>query len=144
MYVQHSIHIERAVDDCARLLAEAPRTWFPRLGSNGDSKVGFRFAGVTVRKRVRLELGAPLKQGDWTEVPFTWRATFPERLFPVMVGKVELLPVDRNTTRLAVSGMYEPPLGKLGAMIDDAVMHGIAEATVKELALSLERQISPA
>jgi hypothetical protein len=30
--------------------------------------------------------------------------------------------------------MYEPPLGKLGAQLDEAVLHNVAEGTVKELA----------
>jgi hypothetical protein len=30
--------------------------------------------------------------------------------------------------------MYQPPLGRFGKQVDDAVMHKVAEATIKELA----------
>ncbi len=71
----------------------------------------------------------------------TWKASFPERLFPTMEGKVELAPVDGLTTRLTVSGMYQPPLGRVGRQLDQAVMHSVAEATVKELAESIAERL---
>lgn len=141
MYVQHSVHIDRSIDECVQLLERGPRTWFPRLEGNGKSDVGLRIAGVTIRKRVTVELGEPENRGEWTNVPVTWKATFPERLFPVLTGRLEIVPVEKQKTRLTVSGMYEPPLGRLGALIDDAVMHSVAEATVRELTESIAKQL---
>lgn len=141
MYVQHSVHIDRATDECARVLERGPRTWFPRLQSDSRSAVGLRVAGVSLRKRVTVELGEPEHKGNWTNVPISWKATFPERLFPVLNGRLELVPVEKEVTRLTVSGMYEPPLGRLGALIDDAVMHSVAEATVREVTESIAKQL---
>lgn len=101
-----------------------------------------RVAGVSVRKTVTVDLGAPVTTGEWVNVPLTWHATFPEKLFPVLVGKLELSPVEKDVTRLTVSGMYEPPLGKVGALIDDAVMHNVAQATVKELTEAISKQLA--
>jgi hypothetical protein len=141
MYVQHSVHIDRSVEECARLLERGPRTWFPRLEGDGKSDVGLRVAGVSIRKGVTVALGEPENRGDWTDVPISWKATFPERLFPVLTGRLELVPVEKQVTRLTVSGMYEPPLGRLGELIDDAVMHTVAEATVRELTESIAGQL---
>lgn len=141
MYVQHSVHIERPVGECAELLERGPRTWFPRLSGDGKSDVGLRVAGVTIRKRVTVQLGEPEKTGQWTNVPVSWKATFPESLFPVLTGRLEVVPVAKEETRITVSGMYEPPLGRLGALIDDAVMHSVAEATVRELTESIADQL---
>ena len=141
MYVQHSVHIDRPVEQCAAALERGPRTWFPRLQAGNASEVGLRVAGVSVRKRVTVELGEPEKVGAWTNVPISWKATFPEQLFPVLVGRLELIPVDPGVTRLTVSGMYEPPLGRLGALIDDAIMHSVADATVREVTESIGRQL---
>jgi hypothetical protein len=141
MYIQHSVHINRAVADCAELLERGPRTWFPRLRADRQTEVGLRVAGVSVRKRVSVDLGEPEKAGNWTNVPISWKATFPEKLFPVLTGRLELVPVEPEVTRLTVSGMYEPPLGKLGALIDDAVMHSVAEATVREVTESIAKQL---
>ena len=141
MYVQHSVHVDRPSAECAEVLQRGPRTWFPRLQEDSKSAVGLRVAGVTVRKRVTVELGEPEHQGDWTNVPISWKATFPEQLFPVLTGRLELVPVDKKVTRLTVSGMYEPPLGRLGALIDEAVMHSVAEATVREVTESIAKQL---
>ena len=141
VYVQHSVHIDRPVKQAASVLERGPRTWFPNLAGDGKTEVGLRVAGISVQKRVTVELGEPETKGDWTNVPITWKATFPEQLFPVLTGRLELTPVDRNSTRLTLSGMYEPPLGRLGTLIDDAVMHSVAEATVREVAESIARQL---
>jgi len=142
MYVQHSVHIDQPVENCAAALERGPRTWFPRLQGDNEAAVGLRVAGVSVRKRVIVELGEPETKGEWTNVPISWKATFPEQLFPVLVGRVELVPVEKNVTRLTVSGMYEPPLGRLGALIDDAIMHSVAEATVREVTESIALQFA--
>src|SRR5438270_12690731 len=141
MYVQHSVHIDRSVDHCVELLQRGPRTWFPRLRGDGELEVGLRVAGVTIRKRVAVQLGEPEDRGQLTNVPVSWKATFPERLFPVLTGRLELVPVGSEETRLTVSGLYEPPLGRLGALIDDAIMHGVADATVRELTESIAEQL---
>ena len=134
MFVQHSVHINSPFEVCGATLARDPKRWFPRLGDQALYAVGPRIAGIPIRKSVHIEAGEPVKLGDWIEVPITWRATYITGLFPVMVGKVELVPVDPGVTRLSVCGMYEPPLGRLGKHVDDAVMHRVAKATVKELA----------
>ena len=141
MYVQHSIHIDRPVRQAATVLARSPRTWFPHLTGDGSTEVGLRVAGISVHKRVTVELGEPETKGDWTNVPISWKATFPEALFPILTGRLELTPVDKQSTRLTLSGMYKPPLGRLGTLIDDAVMHSVAEATVRELAESIARRL---
>jgi hypothetical protein len=142
MYVQHSVHIDHSVQECAAALSRAPRTWFPRLTEDSATAVGLKIAGISLRKRVSIDLGEPVSEGEWTNVPVSWKATFPEQLFPVMTGKIELAPVDKNVTRLTVSGMYEPPLGRFGALLDEAVMHSVAEATVKEVTESIAKQLA--
>jgi hypothetical protein len=58
-----------------------------------------------------------------------------------MEGKVSLSPAGQDSTKLAVSGVYEPPLGRLGEDLNEALMHGVAERTVRELAESIARRL---
>jgi len=141
MFVQHSVHINGSFEVCSARLARDPKSWFPHLGDQATYTVGPRIAGVPFKKRVHVEAGEPVKLGDWIEVPVTWRATYITGLFPVMVGKVELVAVDLDVTRLTVCGMYEPPLGRFGKHVDDALLHRVAEATVKELAEAIAKVI---
>jgi hypothetical protein len=141
VFVMHSVHIDRPIAEVNAALTEGPRRWFPRFDSLGHAEVGPLVAGFGFRTKVTIEVGEPLTTGDLTEVPVTWQATFIKQLFPVMTGKVELAPVDPHTTRLTVCGMYQPPLGDLGKQLDDALMHKVAEATVKDLAESIAKRI---
>ncbi len=142
MYVQHSVHIDHPVSECAQALERAPRTWFPRLTSDHTSAVGLRLAGISVRKSVTIDLGEPVRKGDWVNVPVEWRATFPKALFPALAGRIELSPSGKAETRLTVSGMYQAPLGRFGALVDEAIMHSVAQATVKELTEAIATQLS--
>jgi len=144
MFVEHSVQIDQPVGTVTAVLAAGPREWFARLDELGRSAVGAQVAGIVVRKKVAVEVGLPETTGDWTTIPITWRATFIEKLFPVMVGKVELAPVDARATKLTVGGMYEPPLGPLGRQLDNAFMHTVAEATVTDLAESIAVRLEAA
>jgi hypothetical protein len=144
MFVQHSVHVEHSVKACTDALMQGPPKWFPLTSGKNISSVGLHVAGVPVRKRVVVELGEPEQTATWTAIPLTWKATFLERLFPTMTGKIELAPTDANVTRLTVSGMYQPPLGRLGEQLDEALMHNVAEGTVKELAESIAERLHKA
>ena len=52
-------------------------------------------------------------------------------LFPVLDADITLTRAGEKTTVLAVSGSYRPPLGSLGAGLDRAFMHLVADATIR-------------
>ncbi len=144
MHVEHSLHINRPVKELSDSLVEGPAMWFPGLKHDNVASVGLHVAGIPVRKKVVVEFGEPARTSTWAVVPVTWRATFPEALFPIMTGKVSVSPVSKDESRLTVSGMYEPPLGKLGEELNEAVMRKVAKATVKELAEHIAQRLGNA
>jgi hypothetical protein len=111
------------------------------MATSGRATVGPKVAGIGIRKKVDVEFGEPVTAGSWTEIPVSWHARSVPQLFPVMTGKIELAPVDGRNTRLTVCGMYRAPLGDLGEFLDDALMHKVAEATVKDLAESIGERL---
>src|SRR5215472_8293777 len=121
MYITHSVHVAHPLDECVEAITRSPRAWFPGLREDKSSRVGINIAGIRVGKRVAVELGNMIRDGDWAEVGITWKATAARPFFPIFEGKVQLAPVDPAVTRLTVSGMYKPPLGQLGLELDDAV-----------------------
>lgn len=52
-------------------------------------------------------------------------------LFPVLDADITLTPAGEHDSLLMVRGAYRPPLGNLGATLSRAVMHRIAEATIR-------------
>lgn len=137
MHVEHSVHIQRPVKDLSDALIRQPEKWFPK-------SVGIHVGGVPVRKRVTVEFGDPVKTTTWAVIPISWKPTFARKLLPDMAGKVDLSPVSNVETRLTVSGMYEAPLGRLGEQLDEALMHNVAQGTVKELAESIAKRLEKA
>jgi len=135
MHVQHSVHIQQPVKTLSETLLHDPAKWLPR-------SVGVHVGGVPVRKRVTIQFGEPVKTSTWAVIPISWQPTFGRKLLPEMNGKVELAPVSTSETRLTVSGMYQPPLGKVGEQLDEALMHNVAEGTVKELAESIADKLN--
>ncbi len=50
-----------------------------------------------------------------------------------MDADIWLTPAGEHSARLSVAGVYRPPLGALGADLDKAVFHRVADATVQSL-----------
>ncbi len=72
----------------------------------------------------------PVAKGDATVVPLRWVATGQlTSLLPVFDAGIELNAAGDDTSRLALRGNYRPPLGKVGALIDTAILHTVAQAT---------------
>ncbi len=137
----------------AAALLHAPEQWMPALASSADedgqrllAEVGFAVERRRIGKQVEIKLGQPVQTAGRTRLPITWRATGPHRLFPVLDGELEVAPLGPNLTQLGLSASYKPPLGSLGASLDRALLHRVAEATVRDfvnrVAAVLEEQAS--
>lgn len=138
MFIRHNVHVEQPVEVCRRELMEPPERWVPdpMAGEPGERrflvKVGVKSPAARIGKQVELTVGTPEVAGHWVAVPVAWHATGPSGLFPVLDGKLTLQPIGPHTSMLSVSGQYEPPLGALGREIDHALLHTVAEATVRD------------
>jgi hypothetical protein len=118
---------------------EDPASWVPVLadaatvhGHQVLSAVGF---GETRRfeKKVKLEFGRPVTLPAKTLLPMRWRPQGGgEGLFPVLDADLEIAPMGPDVTQLAITARYEPPFGAVGRLIDRAVLHRVAEATLKD------------
>lgn len=72
---------------------------------------------------------APLG-GHSTHLHLSWQAAKRPGLFPLMNGDLSVYALSPTETQLDFEGDYEPPLGVVGAALDAAVGHRIAEASV--------------
>jgi hypothetical protein len=69
-----------------------------------------------------------------TAVWLRWEATGPAGgLFPVLDADLLLGPAGLEKTCMTLNGCYRPPLGRLGAGLDRAVLHRVASATIGAL-----------
>ena len=105
-----------------------------RVGPLGD------LPGTT--KLIRVLLLDPIDLDGTLSVGLRWEATgIAGGLFPVLDGDI-VLSLEGTGTRLALSGVYRPPLGRAGAWLDTAILHKVADATVNALLHSIAEALT--
>jgi hypothetical protein len=112
--------------------------WLPGLMSRAEesgerrlAEVGFGHA-VRVERCVEVFVGAPARVESTTILPIAWRPAGGQALFPAMSAEIELAPVGEDRTQLAIGATYTPPFGLVGRVADRALLHRVAEATIKD------------
>lgn len=122
-------------DDARSLFVEATRAAASRANSVaaglhvnvGGVEVGAEIA-ITVYQIEDVDKG-PLDR-EATRVELEWEAARTPGLFPLMNGQLWAYALSGTETQLDFDGVYTPPLGLVGAAVDAAVGHRIAEASV--------------
>jgi hypothetical protein len=96
-------------------------------------------------KLVRVRLLEPIRRGQTLSVPLRWEATGSAgELFPVLDADLILARHGNDQVLLGMAGTYRPPFGRAGAVLDRAIMHRIATATIRTLLEGLAEAISDA
>jgi hypothetical protein len=137
MFVYYFVHVNRPYDQVAPALVSKLNLFGSfadaayREGENLRDKVGVRGDRPVMAKTVQLLAGTPIRGGQQTTVPFAWEATGTPGLFPKLDADLIVAAVGPELTQIAVRGTYDPPLGSLGRALDRAVLHRVAEASVK-------------
>lgn len=89
-------------------------------------------------KLVRVSFLDPADRDGLLQVGLCWEATgIAGDLFPVLDGDFTLTPGGAGAARLALAGVYRPPMGWLRARLDEAVLHRVADATFNALLRSV-------
>jgi hypothetical protein len=89
-------------------------------------------------KLVRVSLLDPVYRGEAMRLGLRWEATgVTGGLFPVLDADISLTPAGEETTRLALAGVYRPPLGRFGAGLDRVILNQVATATIRVLLRSV-------
>lgn len=65
------------------------------------------------------------------KLPLRWRAAELPALFPSMEADLEAYPLSRTETQVSLLGRYRPPLGPLGSLVDAALLHRVAQASLQ-------------
>ena len=103
-------------------------------GLTGLARVGPLGAAPGVSKLVEVHFLDVATRGESAVLALRWQATGPGgRLFPALDADIALTPAGEHSTRLSLAGVYRPPLAALGAGLDRAIFHKVADATVRSL-----------
>jgi hypothetical protein len=114
-------------------LAEASRAAYDD-GVTALIRVGPWGSAPLPAKLVRVRFLEPRHTSGSVRIALRWEATGPASgLFPVLDADLTLASSGVHDCRLALSGTYRPPLGRLGEEIDRAVLGRVAAATIRAL-----------
>lgn len=100
--------------------------------------------GPSIRQPVVVELGVPTTLGGTTRWPLSWEPIGHARALPAFSGTLEVAEHDDGTTTLQVAGIYRPPLGLVGIIVDSAIGHRVAEASIEHFVGALARRLDRA
>jgi hypothetical protein len=139
MFIRYYLDIPIPFEEVETALLAQPEAWIPGLARDAEShgerllaEVGFTVDDTyRVDRQVEIDLGAPYRIPSKTLLPMSWKATEHEQLFPSLEADLEVAALGPNRTQLSVSARYRPPMGSLGRALDRALLHRVAEATVK-------------
>jgi hypothetical protein len=96
-------------------------------------RIGSRQHNVVAAKTVRLHSGTPIWEQSSIRIPLSWAATGAPHLFPKMTADLTMVPLGDELTQIRFEGVYQPPLGAVGRMLDRVILHRVAELSVKDL-----------
>jgi hypothetical protein len=140
MFVRYYADLAAPFAEVEARLLDAPERWLPGLleeaegrGSTLLAEIGFAVGEERrIDKEVELRIGEPYRIPGKTVLPITWSATGTQELFPSLEGDLEIAALGEHRSQLALSARYKPPLGAVGRVLDRALLHRVAEATVKD------------
>lgn len=139
MFARYYLDLDISFAEVEAAVLADPGAWVPGMlvaaedrGSRLLAEVGFDVELGRIDKEVEIAFGAPYRVPSKTLLPMTWRATGATRLFPHLDADIEIAPLGSTRTQLSISARYRPPMGVVGRVLDRAVLHRIAEATIKD------------
>jgi len=121
-----------------RGLVSDPDAWVPALARTASAhgeqlltEVGFG-REHRVATEVEISFGEPVRIATKTILPMSWAAAASPRLFPALEADLEVAALGPSRAQLSMSARYAPPFGALGRALDRALLHRVAEATLKD------------
>ncbi len=138
MFVRYFIELPFDSDEVERIVTAAPATWLPLLAGKANRRGERLLADVgvgedlRVARTVEITIGPPVALATKVSVPLAWQPMGAKALLPALEADLEIAPLGEGATQLAMSARYEAPLRSLGRALDQAVLHRVAEATVKD------------
>ena len=149
MFIRYYVDLSMAFGVVEDTLLDAPTAWIPGLlrdaedrGQHLLAEVGFDVDTRRIDKEVEIGVGEPNRLAHVTALPVSWRATGRERLFPQLDADLEIAALGAERTQLSISASYRPPMGPVGRMLDKALLHRVAEATVKDFVDGIAERVT--
>jgi hypothetical protein len=137
LLIRYFLELPVGRDRVEEALESAPETWIPLLVRGASKRCDRLLAEVgfgqclRVNKQVEIAVAEPRTLGETVYGPISWHDTGSAGMFPELEGDLELASLGRYRTQLAISVSYTPPFDGAGRVADRALLHRVAESTIK-------------
>ncbi len=149
MFVRYFALFYREFDEVVAEFDRGAFSWVAGIAGAADdtggrllAELGFHVASTRVARKIDIRIGEAVRQPNVILVPIEWRAAKAAALFPELSGVIEIAGIGPAATQVGLSGSYDPPFGAAGKLADRALMHRVAEVTVKNFVDAVARRLS--
>lgn len=91
-----------------------------------------------IRKGCLIDIGPVQRSEDAMRLGIGWESDSITPLFPVFAGQLTVRPAG-----LSLDGVYVPPLGRLGLLIDAQILHFVARRTAQAFLARFAERLNP-
>jgi hypothetical protein len=107
-------------------------------GLSALTRVGLPGAALGLSRLADVHFLDMMTRGESAVLALRWEVTgLGGRLVPALDADIALTPAGEHSTQLSLAAAYRPPLGAGGTGLDRAILHGVAEATIRSLVTRL-------
>lgn len=100
--------------------------------AEGIARIGPAGPLPGLSRLVHVRVTEPVRRGAVTQMALRWEALgAAERLFPVLDADITLIPDGDDGTLIGLQGVYRPPAGPAGVILDRLFLHRLAAATIR-------------
>lgn len=144
--VYDGVPVEVPFDTALEALGGAPATWLPPPATSHDDGVVvvMHATGLLAAAGVPAVVEVGVLEVDPPGLAMRrlgWRALHTDRVFPRLVGELELAATSEVTSRLTLVGGYQPPVSVVGGAADRLVGHHVAEAVIRSFLEDVAKRV---
>jgi hypothetical protein len=151
MFIRYFVEVPRMKTEVEDDLLASPAEMLAGPARDAEARgdwllaeIGMGASPSPISTCVELQVSQAIRFPSKTVLPISWRPAFLSALTPTLDADIELGELGHRRTQLSISARYTPPLGPLSRALDRALLHRVAEVTVKDfLDRVAERLSSP-
>lgn len=133
--LHHARLLPARYEAAAEVLQAGPDHWLPGFERQGDritARLALARGGRRVGRRIEVHLGRVQRFGYGLSVRLEWQDANRPALYPRLEGHLRAERDEEGRCRLRFDAAYTPPAGALGGSVDRALLHRVAESTVRD------------
>ena len=133
--VYDGVAVPVSFEDALAAFEGDPATWLPAASAHPDGHVVvMRATGMLAAAGVPALIDVGRLQHDPPALAVrtvAWRSLAADRVFPRLVGELELTATTADSSRLTIVGGYTPPISVVGGAADRLFGHRVAGAVIR-------------